>query len=357
MLVVDDDDQMRRVMGRVLSRAGYDCTLAASASEALSRLEEDTFELLVADVNMPGESGLDLAREVLARHPDTAIVMATGIDDPAIASMALEQGAFGYIVKPFAPNELLINAANALLRRRLEGEAREQRAHLEQMVEERTRELQDALADLQRSAAELRLSRQETIRRLARAVETRDMETGGHIERMSNYCGMLARKIGLSDERAELIRMASPLHDVGKIGISDGVLLKPGKFTDAERAEMQKHAEIGFLILAGSPAPILETAAVIARTHHEKVDGSGYPRGLFGDDIPIEGRIAAIADVFDALTSDRVYRPAFSVDKALEIMREGRGTHFDAELLDTFLGSIDEFVALKDQYDGLPASA
>jgi putative two-component system response regulator len=277
--------------------------------------------------------------------------MATGIDDPAIASVALEQGAFGYIVKPFAPNELLINAANALLRRRLESEARQQREHLEQVVEERTHELQGALSDLRRSAGELRLSRHETIRRLARAVEYRDLETGGHIERMSNYCGVLARRLGFPDERAELIRMASPLHDVGKIAIPDTVLLKPGKFTDAERAEMQKHAELGFRILAGSPTPLLETAATIARTHHEKVDGSGYPRGLFGDAIPIEGRIAAVADVFDALTTDRVYRPAFSVDEGLEIMAEGRGTHFDPQVLDAFTNSIGEFLEVKDRYE------
>ena len=353
VLVVDDDEQMRRVMGRVLARAGYDCTLASSGSEALALLGETPYELMVADVNMPGESGLDLARQVRAKHPDTAIVMATGIDDPAIASVALEQGAFGYMVKPFAPNELLINAANALLRRRLECEARDRREELEQMVEERTRELRDALADVRRSAGELRLSRQETIRRLARAVEYRDLETGGHIERMSHYAGLLAEKIGLPDERSELIRLASPLHDVGKIGISDGILLKPGKLTEDERRTMQSHAEIGFRILSGSPAPLLETAAVIALTHHEKVDGSGYPRALFGNAIPLEGRIAAVADVFDALTTDRVYRPAFSVDKALDIMREGRGTHFDAQILDAFLASLDEFLAIKERYEAV----
>jgi PAS domain S-box-containing protein len=187
-------------------------------------------------------------------------------------------------------------------------------------------------------AKQLKLTREETVRRLSRAIEYRDQETGGHTDRMSRYAALLASRLGLDDES---IRLASSMHDVGKVALSDSILLKPGKLTPAERQEMEGHAAIGREILAGSGSTLLELAATIAWTHHEKIDGTGYPRGLAGEEIPIEGQIAAIADVFDALTSDRPYRPAFSSDEAMQMMREERGTHFNPHLLDVFLDTIE----------------
>ena len=222
-------------------------------------------------------------------------------------------GAFGYIIKPFESNEVLINVANALRRRRLEMENRLHRDNLEDVVRTRTMALQQALEWLERSEKELRLSREETIQRLAIAAEYRDSATAQHIQRMSHYCELLARRYGLSTERCDLIRTASPMHDIGKIGTPDHVLLKPGKFTQDEFNVIAQHAEIGYRILAGSDAEIFNVAATIAFTHHERWDGSGYPRKLKGEAIPIEGRIAAIADAFDALTTARVYKPAFAL--------------------------------------------
>jgi len=196
------------------------------------------------------------------------------------------------------------------------------------------------LAEQEASAARL-----ETIKRLAMAVEKRDPETGGHIERIGEIAAIIAERLGIDSERIALIRASSPMHDVGKVGIADAILLKPGKLTDAERGVMEMHSPIGHDILAGADAD-LDLAATIALTHHERVDGTGYPNGLKGDEIPVEGRIVAVADVFDALTSDRVYRKAFSVEKAIEIMEEGRGTQFDPEILDALLGNLDSVVGV-----------
>jgi PAS domain S-box-containing protein len=198
-----------------------------------------------------------------------------------------------------------------------------------------------------RAEEDARRARLETLKRLSRAVETRDPETGGHIERIGEISGMLAERLGMDSEKVELIRTSSPMHDVGKIGIPDEILLKPGKLTAGERAEMQRHAEYGHQMLAGSGSELLDMAASIALTHHERVDGDGYPRGLRGDQIPIEGRIVAVADVFDALTSDRVYRSAMSTEKAIEIMREGRGTQFDPRVLDLLLDDLEPFLGVK----------
>jgi putative two-component system response regulator len=350
ILVVDDEDSIRRILSRLLRRNGYICETAADADEAMRLLQETEFALVLTDVDMPGSSGLDLITEIARDFPDTATVMVTGMDDAQLANTALDIGAYGYIIKPFQPNEILINVSNAIRRRRLEMETRTHRIRLEQMVKDRTADLWDAIARLERAERDLRTSREETIERLAIAAEFRHDETAQHIQRMSRYCALLARNAGMDSERSETIRVASLMHDVGKIGIPDYILLKPGPLTPDERAIMQQHTDIGFRILAGSSSELLATAADIAWTHHERVDGSGYPRGLKGDAIPIEGRIAAIADVFDALSSDRAYKTAFSLVTAVEGMRKARGTHFDPELLDVFLNSIDEVLEIKEQY-------
>jgi PAS domain S-box-containing protein len=194
--------------------------------------------------------------------------------------------------------------------------------------------------------ASLRRSREETIRRLSRAAEFRDDETGAHTERVSRYCELIATRLELDPKHCERLRIAAPMHDVGKIGVADAILKKPGPLDAEERAEMERHAQIGYRILAGSGAALLDLAAMIAWTHHERFDGVGYPRGLVGEEIPLEGRIVAIADVFDALTSDRIYRPAFSYAEAVATMRAARGSHFDPRVLDTFLSAERDIKAI-----------
>ena len=347
ILIVDDEAPIRTLLARLLGVHGFDCLSVGSASEARLLLATEQVSLILSDVNMPGESGLDFAREVSKDHPEIAIVMVTGLDDRHHAEAAVEHGVYGYVLKPFKPNELVINVVNALRRRTLEIENRGHRDRLEQTVLERTSTLRETISRLESSEGEMRRLREETIRRLSWAAEFRSQETGQHIVRMSLYCALLARLAGIDAERAELIRIASPMHDVGKIGIPDRILLKPGKLTGEERHIMESHAAMGHRILAGSNVELLELAALLALTHHERIDGAGYPHGLAGERIPIEGRIAAIADVFDALTSDRVYRPAFQPEEAREMMLDGRGTQFDPRLLDLFLGAWHDVLAIR----------
>ncbi|MGH2751354.1 MAG: HD domain-containing phosphohydrolase [Actinomycetota bacterium] len=349
ILVVDDEVPVRRLLVRLLERNGYSCATAGDAVAATESLEAEPFDLLLTDMSMPGESGLDLIRSASDRYPDLATVMVTGLDDRDLANSALELGAYGYVIKPFESNEILISVTNALRRRSLEIENREHQQRLEQKVKERTGELWNAIRDLETTQEELRRSREETVKRLSIAAEFRDDETGRHIQRMSRYCALLARELGHDSEQAELIRVASQMHDIGKLGIPDSILRKPGPLTPEERRIMEQHCEIGWRILAESQSELLDCAAVIALAHHERVDGTGYPRGLSGSDIPFAGRIAAIADVFDALTTDRIYRAAMPLGRALEIMRDGKGTHFDAGALDKFFDTLDEVIRIHQE--------
>ncbi len=343
VLVVDDTEQTRNLVSRVLERYGHACVVAGNAAEARARLAEEPFDLILCDVKMPGESGFDLAEHVLRAHPTTAVVMVTGVDDTESALRALELGAYGYVIKPFSINEILISVVNALRRRTLELDARNDVTKLEDAVGLRTEELKETLGSLHDA-------QEETVRRLSRVAEYRDDQTGDHIERVGVYCELLGRKLGLGPDECRLLRIASPLHDVGKVAIPDGILLKPGPLTPTERTIMERHAELGHEMLAGSGEELLDLAAVLALTHHEHFDGSGYPHGLAGHEIPIQGRIAAVADVFDALTSDRVYRRAFAVPDALAMLAQRRDTHFDGEIVDAFLASTEEVVALRLQY-------
>jgi putative two-component system response regulator len=350
VLIVDDQAEIRTLLRRQLEANGHVTVAAANVAEARARLADDWFELVLCDINMPGESGIDFVRFALVEEPDLACVMVSGNDDLVLAERTLELGAFGYVVKPFRTSELSIAVANALRRRRLEIENREHREQLEQIVLERTTALRQAVARLEGKEQELQLSREETIHRLARAAEFRDQETGRHVERVSRYSALIAKRLGLEDERVELLRLAAPLHDIGKIAIPDRILLKPSSLTADERRVMETHAETGYHMLADSGQELLELAAVVALTHHERIDGEGYPRKLQGAAIPLPGRIVAVADVFDALTSDRVYRPALEIDETVRVLRAGRGTQFDETVLDVFLDSLPAALAIKEEW-------
>jgi putative two-component system response regulator len=335
VLVVDDERTLAELIARVLVDGGYRTAVASTVADARSQLAARHFDLVVCDLNLPGVSGLDLLEHVYHEHPETGTIVVSGVDDPAIARRTLELGAYGYVVKPFGASQILISTANALRHRELELAGRARRDALERAVAERTREL--------------RKSREQTILRVSRVTEFRDEQTGRHSRRMSQLCEGLSLRAGLDADRCELLRIASPLHDVGKVAIPDGILLKPAPLTSSELRVMERHAEIGYRMLEGSGEELLDLAAEVALTHHERFDGHGYPNGQQGDDIPLEGRIAAIADVFDALTTDRVYRKAFPPAEALSIMRSARGTHFDPDLLDVFLDSLDAVLSAKEE--------
>ena len=350
ILAVDDDAHARRLVQLLLEEAGHHCSTAGSAAEAWACLRERPFELVLCDIHMPGQSGLELARHIIAEHPDTAVVMVTGVDDPEIGRSSLSFGAYGYLVKPYRSTDLLMSVTNALHRRDQERSARRHRDALERAVEDRGAELEEALATLRSSTRSQQASQEATVRRLARAIEFRSRETWQHTERMGELSGVLARRIGLDAETAESIRLAAPLHDVGKVAVPDAVLLKPGPLDDAEREQMQQHTLVGHDVLSGGGTELLTLAASIALTHHERLDGTGYPKGLTGDSIPVEGRVAAVADVFDALTNERVYRKALTPGEALDVMHQGRGSQFDAEVLDQLDGSIEAAETIRRRY-------
>ena len=351
LLIADDEEALRHWEERVVRDQGYSCDGAGDASAVREQLRRDSYQLALLDVNMPGESGIELLAYIRREYPEVAVLMVTGEDSTELAMTVIEQGAYGYLIKPVAAGELLINVANALRRRR--GELSRTSACCNACSRPWTSAAQsskEALQDLELSETKVWVSQAETIFRLARMVEFRDEETGHHLHRMGSYCEIIARQIGHEEQQCELIRLLSQLHDVGKVAIPDSILLKRGKLTPAEFEVIKSHAEIGFQMLSGSASEVVQMGALIARTHHERWDGDGYPRGLAGADIPLEGRIAAVADVFDALTSDRVYRSALPVRSATEMMRSERGSHFDPELLDAFLGALPEVEAIRKAY-------
>lgn len=346
ILVVDDEVALRGTLARVLQTKDHICDTAGSAVEARDKVEMGGFDLMLTDMTMPGESGLDLIDWARKEHPDLGVIMITGMDDPTLADAATRLGAYGYVIKPFQPNEILIAVSNALRRRALEVESRAYTRDLEHAVQLRTADLTSTVARLAKVQTELRESQTETINRLAKAAELRDDGAEGHIERVSEVCALLARELGYSKAGCELVRMASRMHDVGKLGVPDEILLKPDRLSPAEFELMKNHTTMGYDILMGSKSTILHMAATIALTHHERIDGHGYPNGLIGDGIPEVGRIVAVADVFDAVTSDRVYRGALPLEESLKIMQDGEGCHFDPAILAILFRSLDEVLAI-----------
>jgi putative two-component system response regulator len=350
LLIVDDDAALRRWAERVVRERGYSCDGAGDGPDARERLRRNAYQLVLLDVNMPGESGMQLLSHIRSDHPAAAVLMLTGNDDPNLALTAIEQGAYGYLVKPVGSGELFIHVANALYRRRRELANHRLVRQLRAAADDRSQKLEEALQDLRLLESKVWVAQAETIFRLARLVEFRDEETGHHLQRMSSYCEILAREAGFGERECELIRLASQLHDVGKVAVPDSILLKHGKLTEHEFEVIKDHPETGHRMLSGSPSEVVQIGARIARSHHERWDGGGYPDGLSRDEIPPEGRIAAVADVFDALTSDRVYRSAFPVKPAIEMMQSERGAHFDPELLDAFFSVMPEVEAIRRTY-------
>ena len=294
ILIVDDEPAIPNLLCRWLVSEGYDCVTASDGASALKSLEEGGVQLVLTDIMMPGMSGVDLLTVIRTLFQDVAVVMVTAVDDKDTGEMALDLGAFGYVTKPFDRNNIFITVKNALERRRLSVLSREYKETLEKEVIKRT--------------AEVRLREEEIIFRLLSATGYRDTETGAHVRRIGSYASVIARALGWSVKEAGDIRLAAPMHDVGKIGIPDAILLKPGPLTHDEFEVMKRHTSIGAQILNDSAVPLLMMASEIALSHHERYGGSGYPQGLVGDAIPESARIVSVVDVYNALVHDRVYR-------------------------------------------------
>ena len=333
ILVVDDEETVRDFLEHLLEVKGYACMAAADAAEARKFLCNENFELIISDVNMPGESGLDFAKHVDSEYPDSALIMVSGINDPETARHALELGAYGYIVKPFKLNEVMINVNNALHRRELEIQNRQHRMKLEKTVSQRTEELRAALA-------QTREAMERIIQVVAHTVETRDPYTAGHQKRVADIACAIAGEIGFPEDKIEGLRMAGLIHDIGKISVPAEILSKPGELSEHEFGIIKSHPRIGYDILKDIefPWPIAQTVY----HHHERVDGSGYPQGLPGEEIIIEARITAVADVIDAMASHRPYRPSLGIDKALEEISAYKGSKYDSQTCDACLKLFNE---------------
>jgi putative two-component system response regulator len=457
VLVTDAEVALTSDISRALEER-YQCEFAAGVDRARRRLAEESFDLVLCDVHAGGTAAMNLAEEIGTEDPDTAVVLLAEANDAEMARRAFDSGAFGYVVKPPWPGQLLITVMNALRRRQLEIAARrhsenladrrqtiidmapigiyakdtsgrytvanskaeelaglrpggligqtdeaflsaeelalgrdsDRRVFEEKVPHEREdtveiagetkifktirfpllgeqgevtavggisvditaeREairLRDELAASQMQAIEeLRSSRLETIEGLAKAIDLHDSPTAAHVNRMAAIAAFLAATLGLDADRVELMRAAAPMHDVGKIGTPAEILRKPGPLNAAERTEMERHTVVGHQIFAHFESELSRLAATIALTHHERFDGSGYPRGLTGEEIPLEGRITAVADVFDALLTDRSYRSAMSTDEAVAVIEEGRGTHFDPRIVDALIDHLQEALDLR----------
>ena len=331
ILVVDDTPENIDLLTEVLN-PHYRTRIATNGDKALKIAFSDTPpDLILLDIMMPGISGYEVC-EKLKSNPDTRgipVIFVTAMSEISDEKKGLELGAVDYITKPISPAIVLARVMTHLA---LYDQTRE----LERMVALRT--------------AELEKTRQQIIRRLGRASEFKDNETGNHVIRMSHYSRLIAQAVGMGKESVELLFHAAPMHDVGKIGIPDSVLLKPGKLNDAEWNIMRKHPEIGGEIIGDHHDDLLRTARIVALTHHEKWDGSGYPKQLKGEEIPLTGRIVSLADVFDALTSERPYKRAWSSEDAVHLIEENAGTHFDPALIQPFKSVLPEILKIKDQY-------
>lgn len=345
ILIVDDLPQNIELLEAYLAPQGYEILTASNGAEALEKLASHPVDLILLDVMMPGIDGFEVARRV--RQNDTMrllpIILVTALHETEDRIKGIEAGCDDFISKPVDKSELVARVRSLLKVKAYNDLLSGYQKELESEVAKKTEEIKDTLKQLKEASL-------ETIHRLSLAAEYKDEDTGAHIVRMSHYCAAIASQMGLDEHTVETILYAAPMHDIGKIGIEDKVLLKPGKLDATEWEIMKQHALIGAKILKGSDAEFIKMGEIIARSHHEKFDGSGYPEGLKGTQIPIAGRIAAVADVFDALVSKRPYKEAFSVEKSFSIIKEGRGGHFDPQVVDAFFAIQDEILAIKKQY-------
>ncbi len=351
ILIVDDELINRKVLEGLLKARGHECVSAENGPAALKLLDK-SIALVLLDIMMPGMDGFSVVRAIrqMPEYADLPIVMVTALSAREDRLRAVEAGANDFVAKPIDATELGVRMTSLLRMKNYHDELKNYQAHLQQMVAEKTSALRSALLALENARQATVQAHMETIHKLSAAAEYKDEDTGSHIMRMSRYCELIARARGLNEDDVELILNSSPMHDIGKMGIPDAILLKPGKLDGDEWEIMRGHTLIGARILSGGSSKFLEAGAEIALSHHEKWDGSGYPNHLAGENIPLFGRICAVADVFDALTSRRPYKMALPNQRSLEIMSKGRGSHFDPDLYDLFLANYDEVLKIQNSF-------
>lgn len=328
ILIVDDEEAIREVVSTLLDAQGYRCTVCSNGNKALDSFRNNSFDLVLSDIVMPEMDGLKLLGEIRAADPDVPVIMVTAMHDISIALEAIRTGAYDYILKPFEKDQLNLSVSRALEHRQLILENRTYQSDLEHLVAERTQQLSIALQDLEQSY-------DYTLEALGGALDAKDAETEGHCQRVTAFTITIARAMGVDKGLLRHIARGAFLHDIGKMGIPDEILRKPGPLTSEERDVMRRHCDIGYAML--ERIPFLKEAAEIVLCHQECFDGSGYPRGLKGDQIPLGARVFAVADTLDAMISDRPYRKALPISAAREEIQRFSGRQFDPRVVQVFL--------------------
>lgn len=340
VLILDDQSISRMILEELIRSIDEEIQVESFADPviALEWAKNNPHDLVLTDYKMPNMDGVEFTHwfRQIPSCSDIPLVIVTCMDDKSIRYKALEAGATDFLSKPIDHYECRARCRNLLQLRRQQVIIKDRARWLEREVRKKTREME--------------LREKETLLRLAKAGEYRDEDTGNHLFRMSEFTYLISTELGLPEEQCEIIRLAAPMHDIGKIGIPDHILLKPGKLTPDEWVIMQSHARIGYEILRDSPSYYIKTGGIIALYHHERFDGKGYPQQLAGTEIPLEARIATVADVFDALRSERPYKQAWSMDRALEYMKAERGKHFDPDCIDAFFTKLDRVINIQNQF-------
>lgn len=346
VVIIDDEFTSRVILERIAQSIQKNILVKTFGDPiaALSWVRDNQPDMILVDYMMAGMTGLEAVQQIrqIASLEGVPIVVVTSIEDRDIRYQALEAGASDFITKPIDPYECRIRCRNMLYLRLQQKIILRHSYSLEQQVLDATKQI--------------RFREQETLHRLAKAGEYRDTDTGNHVLRMAKYSYLIAEKLGMPHERCELIELAAPMHDIGKIGIPDHILLKPGKLVPEELTIMRTHPQIGYQILQGSPSKYLSLGAEIALSHHEKYDGSGYPHGTKGEKIPVEARIVAVADVFDALTSERPYKAKWSNEAGLEYLTANSGTHFDPACVEAFIAQFSQAELIQQQLQDTSAA-
>jgi len=342
ILLCDDELMNRKVASKILNKEGFNVIEACNGQEAIELLKTTRFDLILMDLMMPIMDGFEATKIIKEseEYSNIPLIIISALSDKEATRKGLELGANEYLIKPYDIVEFKLRVNNAIKIGAYQNMLKDNKAVLEAKVQEKTKELQLALIEVQKSEKDI-------ISILAKTAEYRDNETSAHTVRVGEVSALIAKKFGWDEHDVELMRLAAPMHDMGKVGIADNILLKPGKLDEDEFEMMKTHASIGFEILSQKDTPLLHLASEIALTHHEKYNGKGYPKGLSGDEIPLSGAIVAVVDVFDALLSERPYKKAFTLERTLDIIKSDSGTHFNPKVVEIFMQNLDEILDIR----------